>query len=447
MPKPAPLKKKIDKNGRGIHMNHHHNSADQMDKNPTKSVLENVMKQVDEAAGHIKLDKTTVDFIKKARRSTIVNLPVLMDDGSFRMFEGYRVQHSIARGPAKGGIRYHQDVTLDEVQALAAWMTFKCAVVNIPFGGGKGGIIVDPTKLSKGELERLTRRYVSDLMNVFGPESDVPAPDVGTNSQVMAWFMDTFSMRGGHLAPSVVTGKPIELGGSLGRTEATGRGVMITTREAAKHLKLDLRKATASVQGFGNVGSISAKLIHQLGVKITHVSDVGGAITNPNGLDIPALLKWVETKKTVAGFPGSKPIEAEEVLYAKVDVLVPAALENQITKENAHKIHARIIAEGANGPTTPEADPILEKKGIVVIPDILCNAGGVTVSYFEWVQNRMGYFWSESEVNSRLEEKMVDSFEGVLDMSKRYKTSLRIGAFILALDRIVKVINLRGIYS
>jgi len=411
------------------------------------SVFGNVMKQFDAAAGKLKLDPSLREFMKVPRRSTIVNLPVQMDDGSFRIFTAYRVQHSIARGPAKGGIRYHPDVTLDEVQALASWMTFKCAVVNIPFGGGKGGIVCDPHKLSQGELERLTRRYVADMMDMFGPDRDVPAPDVGTGPRVMGWFMDTYSMREGHSVPGVVTGKPISLGGSRGRVEATGRGVMISTREAAKHLKLHLNGATASVQGFGNVGSVSAKLLHDLGVKFVYVSDVNGAIHDPDGIDIHELIAYVEKKKTVVGFPGVKKVKPDDVLFADVDILIPAALENQITDRNARKINCKILAEGANGPTTPEADVILEKKGTLVIPDILCNAGGVTVSYFEWVQNRIGYFWSEEEVNRRLEEKMVAAFGDVLEMSLQHKVSMRIAAFMLAITRVLEVVQLRGIYA
>lgn len=411
------------------------------------SVFGNVLKQFEEAAAKLHIDESIKEFIKVPRRSTLANLPVRMDDGSYKIFQGFRVQHSIARGPAKGGIRYHPDVSLDEVQALAAWMTWKCAVVNIPFGGGKGGIICDPQKMSEGELERLTRRYVADLIDLFGPDDDIPAPDVGTGPKVMGWFMDTYAMRGNKSITGVVTGKPVVLGGSQGRTEATGRGVMLTTREAAKYLKMDLGSATASVQGFGNVGSISAKLLHELGVKFQYVSDVSGAIYDPEGLDIPALIKYVEKHKSILGFPGSQKVDSNEVLFAKVDILIPAALENQITDKNARKVKAKIVSEGANGPVTPEADKILEKKGIMVIPDILCNAGGVTVSYFEWVQNRIGYFWIEEEVNNRLEEKMVLAFNDVLDMALKNKVSLRIGAFMVAIQRVIDVVKLRGIYS
>lgn len=411
------------------------------------SVFENVLKQFDEAAAKMNIDKSLIDFIKVPRRSTMVNLPVKMDDGTFKMFVGYRVQHSIARGPAKGGIRYHPGVTLDEVQALAAWMTWKCAVVNIPFGGGKGGVICDPQKMSEGELERLTRRYVADMIELFGPDDDVPAPDVGTGPKMMAWFMDTYSMRENHSVPGTITGKPINMGGSLGRNEATGRGVMISTREAAKHLKMDLSSATASVQGFGNVGSISAKLLHDLGVTFKYVSDVNGAIYSPDGIDIDKLIDYVAQKKTIIGFPGTKKVKPNDVLYAKVDILIPAALENQITEANADKVQAKLISEGANGPITPEADKILKKKKIMVIPDILCNAGGVTVSYFEWVQNRIGYYWTEEEVNRRLEEKMVAAFADVLKVAKENKTTMRVAAFMLAIARVVDVVKLRGIYS
>jgi len=411
------------------------------------SVFGNVMKQFDMAAAKLNLEPELLNFIKLPRRSTIMHLPVQMDDGTWRMFLAYRVQHSIARGPAKGGIRYHPDVTLDEVQALASWMTWKSAVVNIPFGGGKGGIVCDPTKLSLSELERLTRRYAADMVDLFGPDQDVPAPDVGTGPQVMAWFMDTYSMRAAHPVPGVVTGKPLQLGGSRGRVEATGRGVALCVREAARYLGFELGRCTAAVQGFGNVGSISAKLLHELGVKVTHVSDVNGALRDPHGLDIEALLEYAQQKRTIVGFPRAEAIEAADVLAAEVDILVPAALENQITHANAKTVRARIIAEGANGPTTPEADAILNKKGIMVIPDILANAGGVTVSYFEWVQNRIGYFWSEEEVNRRLEEKMVMAFNDVLRVAQEHHVDMRIAAYMLAITRVVEVVRLRGIYA
>jgi len=411
------------------------------------SIFGNVLKQIDQAAKLLDLDKSLINFIKLPRRSTICNLPVRMDDGTYKIFSGYRVQHSIARGPAKGGIRYHPDVTLDEVQALAAWMTWKCAVVNIPFGGGKGGVVCDPHKMSVGELERLTRRYAADMMHVFGPESDVPAPDVGTGPQVMAWIMDTISMHEGHAEPAAVTGKPLVLGGSKGRLEATGRGVMITIRETAAQIGLDLSKATAAVQGFGNVGSVSASLLEEMGVKFTYVSEVDGALHNPKGIDIKALCDYVKAKKTIVGFKGAGKTNPKEVLFQKVDILIPAALENQITKKNASRVQCKILAEGANGPVTPEADIILKKKKITIIPDILCNAGGVTVSYFEWVQNRLGYFWTEEEVSRRLEEKMVMAFDDVWQSAADYKTTLRIGAFVLGIRRVVEVVALRGIHS
>jgi len=409
--------------------------------------LENARLQFEEAAARLKLDPSFVQIIKEPRRATIVKLPVGMDDGSFRVFTGYRVQHSIIRGPAKGGIRYHPDVTLEEVMALAAWMTWKCAVVNIPFGGGKGGIICDPSKMSKGELERLTRRYVADLIDVLGPESDVPAPDVNTNEQTMAWIMDTYSMHARHTVTSVVTGKPLALGGSAGRREATGRGVLFVIREAAKRIGLDLREARVVVQGFGNVGSVAADLLTKDGARIVAASDVKGAIQNPNGLDIPALLKHVADTKSVVGFAGSTPVDAKKLLELPCDILIPAALENQITHVNAGRIQARIIAEGANGPTTTQADKILNKAGVLVIPDILANSGGVTVSYFEWVQDRMGFFWREQEVNERLEHIMVNAFNDVARMADEHGVSFRVAAFMLAIKRVVDVIQVRGVYA
>jgi glutamate dehydrogenase (NAD(P)+) len=409
--------------------------------------LENARLQFEEAAARLKLDPSFVQIIKEPRRATIVKLPVGMDDGSFRVFTGYRVQHSIIRGPAKGGIRYHPDVTLEEVMALAAWMTWKCAVVNIPFGGGKGGIICDPSKMSKGELERLTRRYVADLIDVLGPESDVPAPDVNTNEQTMAWIMDTYSMHARHTVTSVVTGKPLALGGSAGRREATGRGVLFVVREAAKRIGLDLREARVVVQGFGNVGSVAADLLTKDGARVVGVSDVKGAIQNPNGLDIPALLRHVAETKSVVGFAGSTPVDAKKLLELPCDILIPAALENQITHVNASRIQARIIAEGANGPTTTQADKILNKAGVLVVPDILANSGGVTVSYFEWVQDRMGFFWREQEVNERLEHIMVNAFNDVARMADEHGVSFRVAAFMLAIKRVVDVIQVRGVYA
>ena len=417
-------------------------SNTQKDLNP----LANAERQFDEAAARLKLTPGTKEMLKRPRRCTTVSLPVQMDDGTLRVFTGYRVQHSIVRGPAKGGIRYHPDVTLDEVAALAAWMTWKCAVVNIPFGGGKGGIICDPSKMSKGELERMTRRYAADLSDLFGPESDVPAPDVNTNEQVMAWIVDTYSMHERRTEYAVVTGKPLEVGGSAGRREATGRGVLLCTREACKHLRMPIQGATVAVQGFGNVGSVSADLLSKEGAKIVAVSDVTGGVHDRAGLDVPALLRWAADHRGVAGFPGGKPLATPIVEY-ECDILIPAALENQITHENAARVRARIIAEGANGPTTPDADEILADKKVFVIPDILCNSGGVTVSYFEWVQNRMGLYWPEHEVNGRLEHTMVQAFKDVLAKSLEHGVNMRVAAFMVAIERVVNVITLRGLYA
>ena len=408
--------------------------------------LANAERQFEEAASRLNLPAGIKEFIKKPRRTTIVSLPVVMDDGSVRMFTGYRVQHSITRGPAKGGIRYHPDVTREEVEALAAWMTWKCAVVNIPFGGGKGGVVCDPSQLSKAELERLTRRYAADLADVFGPESDVPAPDVNTNEQIMAWIVDTYSMNVRRTEYAVVTGKPLEVGGSAGRREATGRGLLFCVREACEHLKMPLRDARVAVQGFGNVGSVSADLMTKDGARLVAAADVTGAIHNPAGIDLPALLRYAADHRGIKGFPGAQPLSTPIVEY-DCDILVPAALENQITHDNAERVKARIVAEGANGPTTPDADQILAKNGVFVIPDILCNSGGVTVSYFEWVQNRMGFYWPESEVNQRLEHTMVMAFREVLSKSIEHRVNMRVAAFMVAIERVVKVIMLRGLYA
>jgi glutamate dehydrogenase (NAD(P)+) len=408
--------------------------------------LANAERQFEEAASRLKLPPGIKDVIKRPRRSTIVSLPVQMDDGTFRVFTGYRVQHSIVRGPAKGGIRYHPQVTLDEVEALAAWMTWKCAVVNIPFGGGKGGIVCDPDRMSKGELERLTRRYAADLSDLFGPESDVPAPDVNTNEQIMAWIVDTHSMHERRTEYAVVTGKPLEVGGSAGRREATGRGLLFCVRGACAHLGVPLQGARVAVQGFGNVGSVSADLLTRDGAKIVAVADASGGVQRPEGLDIAELLRWAADHRGVAGFPGGKPLTTP-IVETDCDILIPAALENQITPENATRVRARIVAEGANGPTTPDADQILEQKQVSVIPDILCNSGGVTVSYFEWVQNRMGLYWPEREVNDRLEQIMVQAFGGVLAKSVEHRVNMRVAAFMVAIERVVKVIMLRGLYA
>ena len=406
-----------------------------------------MLQEFDGAARLLGLDPGIWKVLTHPKRQIIVSCPVQMDDGRIEVFTGYRVQYNITLGPAKGGIRYHPDVTLDEVKALAAWMTWKCAVAGIPFGGGKGGVVCDPTKMSKRELEALTRRYIAEIIDAIGPEKDVPAPDVNTNEQVMAWVMDTYSMHVGHTTTAIVTGKPVVMGGSLGRREATGRGVMITTREAAKHLGIDINGATIAVQGFGNVGSVSADLLSHLGAKIVAVTDWKGGVHNPAGLDITRLLEWTAEHKTVAGFPGAEALAGDKIFDLDVDILIPAALENQITINNAPRIKAKIVAEGANGPTTPEAHRHLHERGIFVIPDILANAGGVTTSYFEWVQDRYGYFWEESDVNNRLERKMNEAFHNVLDTSLKYKTDMRTAAYVVAINRVAQVTKLRGMYA
>ena len=411
------------------------------------SIFNAMLQEFDGAARLLGLDPGIWKILTNPKRQIIVSCPIQMDNGEIEVFTGYRVQYNITLGPAKGGIRYHPDVTLDEVTALAAWMTWKCAVAHVPFGGGKGGVVCDPTRMSRRELEALTRRYVAEIVDAIGPEKDVPAPDVNTNDQIMAWVMDTYSMHVGHTSTAVVTGKPIEMGGSLGRREATGRGVMIVTREAAKHLGLDIKGATVAVQGFGNVGSVSADLLAKIGAKIVAVTDWKGGVYNAQGLDIPAMIEFTKQKKTIDGFPGGEPIENDQLFSLDVDVLVPAALENQITDENAANIRAKIIAEGANGPTTPEAHTMLHERGVFVIPDILANAGGVTTSYFEWVQDRHGYFWEESEVNKRLEAKMVEAFHDVLQTSIKYKIDLRTAAYVVAINRVATVTRMRGMYA
>jgi glutamate dehydrogenase (NAD(P)+) len=411
------------------------------------SIFNAMLQEFDGAARLLGLDPGIWKILTNPKRQIAVSCPVQMDNGEIEVFTGYRVQYNITLGPAKGGIRYHPDVTLDEVTALAAWMTWKCAVAHVPFGGGKGGIICDPTRMSRRELEALTRRYVAEIIDAIGPDKDVPAPDVNTNDQIMAWVMDTYSMHVGYTATAVVTGKPIEMGGSLGRREATGRGVMIVTREAARHLGLDINGATVAVQGFGNVGSVSADLLARIGAKIVAVTDWKGGVHNPAGLDIVRMLDYAKQHKTIDGFPGGEPIDNEQLFALDVDVLVPAALENQITMENAPVIRAKIVSEGANGPTTPEAHRHLHERGIFVIPDILANAGGVTTSYFEWVQDRHGYFWEEDEVNHRLEAKMVEAFRDVLDTSVRYKTDMRTAAYIVAINRVATVTRMRGMYA
>jgi len=402
--------------------------------------------QFDLAAEHLKLDPGIRQVLREPRRALTVTFPVKMDDGTVRVFTGYRVQHNLGRGPAKGGIRYHQNVSIDEVKALAMWMTWKCAVVGIPYGGGKGGVIVDPKKLSLKELEALTRRFTTEISVLIGPERDIPAPDVNTNAQVMAWMMDTYSMHAGYTVPGVVTGKPISLGGSEGRNEATARGAVYTVVDAAAHLGMDLTKATVAVQGFGNAGSIAARLIRDEGATVIAVSDTGGGILNRDGLDIDRVIGWKKEHGTVAGFPGSDPISNDKLLEVKCDILIPAALENQISAANAGRVRAKIVAEAANGPTTPEADAILHDNGVFIIPDILCNAGGVTVSYFEWVQDLNRDHWSEAVVNAKLKEIMDRSFGEVLAMSLLEEVNMRTAAYLVAVQRVADTTALRGLY-
>ncbi|MEJ7811268.1 MAG: Glu/Leu/Phe/Val dehydrogenase [Gemmatimonadaceae bacterium] len=409
--------------------------------------FEAMMSRFDRAAVLLDLEPGLYKILRHAEKQIIVSIPVLLDNGEIEVYTGYRVLHNTSRGPGKGGIRFDLQVTLDEVKALAAWMTWKCAVVNIPFGGAKGGVVCDPLTLSAGELERLTRRYTAGIINTLGPDSDVPAPDVNTNERVMAWVMDTYSMHMRHTVTAVVTGKPVEMGGSLGRREATGRGCMTVTKDALRHLGMPLVGATIAVQGFGNVGSVAAHLLRREGCKVTAISDRSGGIHNDGGIDIDAAIAHVKTHRSLEGYKAGDVITNEELLTAPVDVLVPAALENVITTKNAANIRARIICEGANGPTTAAADAILDEKGIFVIPDILANAGGVTVSYFEWVQDRGGYFWTEESVNDRLLQIMERSFSDVLDLSKRHKVNMRTAAYMLAISRVATVHRLRGIYA
>ncbi len=415
-------------------------------ENNTRSPYEIAIAQFDKAAAYLALDDGIREVLRRPKRELTVNFPVKMDDGSVKVFTGYRVHHSTTRGPSKGGIRFHPAVTIDEVRALAMWMTWKCAVVNIPYGGAKGGVICDPKQMSLNELEKLTRRYATEIAILMNPEGDIPAPDVNTSPQIMAWIMDTYSMHRGYTTPAVVTGKPIEVGGSLGRTEATGRGVMFTVREAMRHLNIPMEEATVAVQGFGNVGSIAAYLMQDKGCKIVAVSDSRGGIYNPKGFDVRDVLRFKAENGTVQGYPGTDRITNEELLALPCDILVPAALEKAITAENAPQIKAKIIAEGANGPTTPEADEILYDRGVFVVPDVLANAGGVTVSYFEWVQGLQYFFWSEKEINAQLREVMVRSFNDVLRIAQEKKVDMRVAAYILAIDRVARAHALRGTY-
>ena len=403
--------------------------------------------RLDRAAAELELDAGIYRILRQPERQLTVAIPVRMDSGEIEVFTGHRVVHNTARGPGKGGIRFDTRVSLDEVSALAAWMTWKCAVVDVPFGGAKGGVLCDPFSMSPGELERLTRRYTSAIIDGLGPDSDVPAPDVNTNERVMAWVMDTYSMHVGHSVPAVVTGKPLALGGSLGRREATGRGCMIATREALSVRGMSLKGATVAVQGFGNVGSVAAQQLSRAGARVVGIGDRTGALYDGRGIDVHEAAAWVRRHGTLEGYVKGTSLTNDELLTLDVDVLVPAALENVITTKNAARVRARIICEGANGPTTAAADPILEEKGVFVIPDILANAGGVTVSYFEWVQNRAGYGWTEAVVNERLEATMVRSFREVLDLSRSRQVNMRTAAYMLAMNRVAAVHELRGVYA
>jgi len=402
--------------------------------------------QFDEAADRLGLSQAMRAILRKPKRELIVNFPVRMDNGDVEMYTGYRVQHNINRGPAKGGIRFSPEVSLDEMRALAMWMTWKCAVVGIPFGGAKGGVICDPHKLSRTELERLTRRYATEISVLMGPDSDIPAPDMNTNPQIMAWMMDTFSMHMGYSVPAVITGKPLAIGGSEGRLEATARGVQFVTREAMHDLGLRPEDCSVVVQGFGNVGSISARLLHEMGCRVVAVSDIQGGVYNPHGIDIHKALRHSKEHGSLRGLPDTEAITNAELLELPCDALVPAALENQLTAKNAPQVKARLIVEAANGPTTPDADHILNDRGIMVVPDILANAGGVTVSYFEWVQDLQRFFWAELEINNRLEQIMMRAYRATCAKAEEQETNLRIGAYLLAVTRVAEATEIRGVY-
>jgi glutamate dehydrogenase (NAD(P)+) len=412
------------------------------------NVYESAEARFETAAQKLNLEQGLYRYLKYPEKEITVYIPVALDSGQIEVFTGYRVLHSTVRGPGKGGIRFAPDVSLDEVRALAAWMTWKCAVVNIPFGGAKGGVICDPAKLSKAELERVTRRYTASLADWFGPERDIPAPDIGTNEQIMAWVMDTYSMHVRQATTAVVTGKPLDLGGSQGRKEATGRGLMICCDKAIAKLKMKRYSCRVIIQGFGNVGSQAALLMHEAGYTIVGVSDVHGGRYNENGLDIPKLYDWVYVlRKPLVEFAGGEKVSPQEILFRPCDILVPAATENQITSQNAHRLNCRILCEGANGPTTAHADAIVQQKDIFIVPDILGNAGGVTVSYFEWVQDRQGFFWRESEVNERLQDVMEHSFDQVVLYAHEHGVNNRIAAYIVAIDRVARALKLRGFYA
>jgi glutamate dehydrogenase (NAD(P)+) len=402
--------------------------------------------QFDEAAERLGLSQAMRAILRKPKRELIVNFPVRMDDGTVEIFTGYRVQHNINRGPAKGGIRYSPEVSLDEVRALAMWMTWKCAVVGIPFGGAKGGVICDPHKMSRAELERLTRRYATEISLLIGPNSDIPAPDVNTNPQIMSWIMDTYSMHVGYSVPAVITGKPLAIGGSEGRLEATARGVQVVTREVLRDLGMQPEHCRVVIQGFGNVGSVSARLLSELGCKVVGLSDINGGIYNREGIDVMTALRYSREHGSLSGMPGTENVTNAELLELPCDVLVPAALENQITARNATRIKARLIIEAANGPTTPDADRILNDRGVTIVPDILANAGGVTVSYFEWVQDLQRFFWSEDEINERLESIMTRAYQAVRRKAEDQQTNLRMGAYLLAVARVAEATEMRGVY-
>ena len=411
------------------------------------STSDMAVQQFDIAAAKLNVDANVASRLRRPDRALIVSVPIRMDDGKVQVFTGYRVQHNDVLGPFKGGIRYHPEVNLGEVSALAMWMTWKCSLVGLPLGGAKGGVTCDPAELSRQELQSMTRRYTAEILNFIGPEIDIPAPDLGTNEQVMAWVMDTFSQHKGHAVPEIVTGKPVDIGGTLGRREATGRGVVYTIIEAAKHLSIDLARCTAVVQGFGNVGSVAVKELANIGVKIIGVADRTGGFYDPKGLPVQKLLDLADKYHSLENCPYGQKISNTEVLELKCDILVPAALEMQITKENADRLQCRILAEGANGPTTLEADAILKEKGVFLIPDILANAGGVVVSYFEWVQDLQNFFWTEQEVNQKLRDILVRAFREVLDMSQREKVDMRLAALMIGIERVERAMLWRGLYA